>query len=95
LAGDSGATNIRFFGKIYGTEKDYYIAEGTLEGDEPADGEEEKPADFEARGSGVNKYVYWVTDSVLSKWAKLPDLLPSDIRATREIKIAFSGNLDR
>jgi radial spoke head protein 4/6 len=56
---------------------------------------EEKPADFEPRGTGINKFVYWVTDNVLGKWVKLPDLLPSDIRATRQIKVQFTGNLDR
>ena len=63
--------------------------------DEGADGEE-KPADFEARGGpGVNKNVYWVTDYILGKWTKLPDLLPSDIKATRDIKVTFTGNLDK
>lgn len=96
LSTDSTAQNIRFFGKIYGTERDYYIAEGTLEGDDAQDGDEEKPADFEARGTGVNKFVYWVIDNVVSgKWIKLPDLLPKDIIATREIKVTFTGNLDR
>lgn len=32
LATDTGAANIRLWGKIHGTEKDYYIAEGTYEG---------------------------------------------------------------
>jgi radial spoke head protein 4A len=32
LSTDSAATNVRFFGKIYGTEKDYYIAEAAVEG---------------------------------------------------------------
>ena len=65
LAADSGAGKLRFFGKIRGTEKDYYVAEGELEGgDEGGDGEgEEKPADFEAKGTGVNKYTYWVSHS--------------------------------
>ena len=75
LSQETSAGNVRFFGKIYGTEKDYYIAEGTLEGgdEEQVEGEE-KPADFEPRGTGVNRYVYWVTDNVLDKWTKLPDL---------------------
>jgi len=73
LAIDSGAGNVRFFGKIHGTEQDYYVAEGTLEG---GDEEGEKPADFEARGSGVNKFVYWVTNNVFATWTRLPDLLP-------------------
>ena len=84
LATESGAGNIRFFGKIYGTEKDYYIAEGTLEGeDEGGEEGEEKPADFEARGTGVNKFCYWVTDNVMKSWTKLPDIAPAVIRSTR------------
>jgi Radial spokehead-like protein len=43
----------------------------------------------------VNKFVYYVTDNVLGAWSKLPDLLPSDILATRDIKVTFTGNLDR
>jgi hypothetical protein len=86
---------VRFFGKISGTERDYYVAEGTLEGeDEGAEGEE-KPADFEPRGSGVNKFVYWVTNNILDKWTKLTDLYPKDIQAARQIKVLLSGNLDR
>lgn len=70
-----------------------------MEGGDEAEGdngeEVEKPADFEPRGSGVNKYVYWVTDNVLNKWTKLPDLLTSDINASREIKVTFTGDLER
>jgi len=43
----------------------------------------------------VNKLTYWVTDYLLGKWTKLPDLFPSNILATRQIKVTFSGNLDR
>ncbi len=60
----TGASQIRFWGKVYGIEKDYFIAEGVLDGD---DGEE-KPADVEPRGSGVNKFVYWATNSPLEEW---------------------------
>ena len=65
LAKSSGATSIRFWGKIYGTEADYYIAEGVSEGGQD---EEEKPPSFEARGTGVNKFVYWATNGVLKSW---------------------------
>lgn len=96
LAQSSGASKIRFWGKIYGTEKDYYIAEGVLEGgEEEGEGEEEKPADFEARGTGVNQFVYWVTHDALSPWVKLPDLLPRFLKASRQIKVSFTGNLER
>jgi hypothetical protein len=61
LAALTGAANVRLWGKIWGTEKDYYIAEGTSDANQL----EEPPADFEARGSGVNKFVYWAINSPL------------------------------
>lgn len=62
LAISSGAESIRLWGKIHGSQKDYYIAEGSkFEGNQI----EEAPADFEARGSGVNKLVYWACNSSL------------------------------
>ena len=66
LAASSGATNIRLWGKIHGVQRDYYIAEGTYDG---GVGEEEKPADFEPRGTGVNKFAYWACNSPLENWA--------------------------
>jgi Radial spokehead-like protein len=93
LAASSQAGNLRLWGKIQGTNKDYYIAEGTKEGAE-AEGEE-KPPGFEARGTGVNKWVYWATNSPLESWTQLPDLAPSDVQAAREVKVHFSGELER
>jgi len=77
LVKESGAGSIRFFGKINGTEKDYFVAEGSLDAGEEDGGD--KPSGFDARGTGVNKYVYWVTDNLLEKWTKLPDIAPKDI----------------
>lgn len=90
---ESGAGFIRFFGKINGTEKDYFVAEGSLDAGEEEGGE--KPANQEARGTGVNKNVYWVTDNLLEKWTKLPDLSPKDILAARQIKVLLTGDLER
>ena len=91
LSQTSKANNLKFWGKINGTEKDYYIAEGSIE----AEGDdEERGPDFEARGSGVNEFVYWVTDSSLSEWTQLPDLSPSDVDAARQIKVLFTGDLE-
>lgn len=71
----TGATNLRFFGKFYGTEKDYYVAEGTAEAEpDPDNPEEEKGPSFEPRGQGVNTFAYWVTDNSLNDWKILPDL---------------------
>ncbi len=69
LAQSKSHKSVRFFGKIYGTEKDYYIVEATGDAgeDEEAAGEaavegEEAEADpkLEARGSGVNELTYYV-----------------------------------
>ena len=93
LAKTSGATKLRFWGKINGTERDYYIAEGQAEA--PAT-DDEKPADFEPRGSGVNENAYWVCNSPdENKWVALPDLMPSDISIARKVKFNFTGDLDR
>lgn len=63
LATMSGASSLKFFGKIYGSEKDYWVAQGVL------GFQEEKPYPAqEMRGTGVNFYVYWVTDSLFSDW---------------------------
>lgn len=68
----SGASNLKFFGKIYGTQKDYWIAQGkvTLS--------EEKVTNpyQEDRGKGVNTYVYWVNDNLFNDWIQLPDCEP-------------------
>lgn len=84
--------NLRLWGKIHGTEKDYYIVEGAYDKGEE---EGERPADFEAHGTGINKNYYWATNSPLAEWVLLPDLEPKDLNAARGIKVCFSGNLDR
>lgn len=92
---DSSAEKLRFFGVIKGTEKNYYIAEGEVpEGEEEGEGKE-RPADFEPKGTGVNKFTYWVTSSSIAPWTKLPDLEPKDIAAARSVKVLFTGDLKR
>jgi|Transcript_44378 radial spoke head protein 4A len=115
--------NIRFWGKIYGLQKDYYVCEGEIdaervnepEGEEAAEEEEEggpKPTAIydqlntykakpppviapEARGTGTNKFVYYVATSVdLTVWAELPDVRPEWILAARRICKFFTGDLE-
>ena len=101
LLASSGASQMRFWGKIKGTEFDYFIVEGKLEGggDEGGDGEEggggAQEAGFEARGTGANEYVYWVCNSLLEHWVKLPDVKPSQIKKARCIKFNFTGDVER
>lgn len=50
LAIMSGASSLKFFGKIYGTQADYWIAQGTLGFQEEAP----KNRTQEKRGEGAN-----------------------------------------
>lgn len=86
----SGAESVRFSGKIYGTQRDYWVASGALRQ------AEEKSADpsVEARGQGVNALVYWVTDNLLNDWIQLPDCKPEHIQCARLIKHVFTGDLN-
>lgn len=71
--------------------------EANVEGgdDEEAGDEEEKGPEFEAKGTGVNKFTYFVASNSLSEWKKLPDLSPAEIEASRQIKVSFTGELER
>lgn len=88
----SGAKYLRFWGKIYGTERDYYIAEG--EADATEENDAEPLPDFEARGTGINTLTYWVTQSPLHPWTILPDITPAQLNAARQIRRLFTGDLD-
>jgi hypothetical protein len=70
---------LRFWGKIYGSQKDYLIVEGVLESQE----EEKNDITMEKRGEGVNKWVYWVTDNLLEDWVQLPDVKPAHVVAAK------------
>lgn len=85
------AKSIRFWGKISGSHKDYFIAEGQVEGGE----EQELPANWEPRGTGVNKNTYWVTTDVLGEWTELPLISPQHLQVARRIKYVFTGDLER
>jgi len=84
-----GFTRIRFWGKILGTDADYYVAEAT--GGEPGAVDEENPDD-EPAGAGVNKFTYFVAnDLALQQWSKLPAIKAKEIVASRRIKKLMSG----
>lgn len=69
----SGASTLRFWGKIYGTQADYYIAEGSGGAGEES---EDLPEDFERKGTGVNANTYWATTDLHGEWTELPDINP-------------------
>ena len=92
LCVDASISNLRLWGKILGTEKDYYIAEGQADAGEAG---ADQPLDMEERGKGVNTYVYYVANSPLGPWTALEDLTPQDLGAARTIKVQFTGDLER
>lgn len=69
LALMSGASRIRFYGRIFGRDKDYIIAQGTMDEAE----EDSKNPQQEIRGTGVNANVYWVCTNLLGDWVQLPE----------------------
>ena len=84
--------NITFFGKIFGSEKDYYVVEAT-EIDPPENFNYDN--DMEKRKEdGVNRNVFYVTNDLSEKWIELPDVKPSQIRASRLIRYTITGNLE-
>ena len=90
LAKVCGAKSLRFWGKILAKGSDYYIVEG-----EPSEIENnDVPFGQEPRGKGVNKYVYWVTTSILDDWIELPDANPEYIKFSRQFKRILSGDLN-
>lgn len=86
----SGATSLRFMGKVYGTCKDYWVVCGNLSHVE----ETHKDTMVEVRGTGVNTNVFWVTDNLLHDWIQLPESRPDHIAFSRLIKHVMTGDLN-
>ena len=79
-----GATSLRFWGKIKGSEKDYFVVEATQASEEEVvDGDEKG----ENRGTGLNQFAYYVANSPLEEWTQLDDVKPSQVRMAREVKV--------
>ena len=84
---------LSFFGKIYGTEKDYYIVQAA-EIDPKEDANYDN--DMEKRKEdGINQFVYYVTNDLTEDWVELPDIKPSQLIGSRLIRYNFTGNLER
>lgn len=93
---------VRFFGKVLGTEGDYYVFETTLKSPEPVE-EEAKAPEFgrpasgipaEESGTGCNKNVYFVCSFLGGAFTKLPDATPLSVTTAKSIKKFFTGKLD-
>lgn len=92
LATAQDLTDVRLFGKIFGTQQDYYIVECKLQNwPEEEDGEESKN---EPWGTGANSYAYFVTNSVTGKWERLPRVQSQQIILARQMRRYFTGDLN-
>lgn len=94
LAQTADAQNMRLWGKIRGTQRDYYIAEGTSnQGIVDSEGQN---IEIEPRGSeGINKFCYWASNSPVGPWTTLPDLSVEEFKVSKGVKVNFTGDLER
>jgi len=86
--------SIRFFGKVLGTEADYYIAEASFPA---AEDEAELPVmevPIEEKGTGCNMFCYFATNDPAGEWTELPLVRPDQLAAAGLIRKLFSGKLD-
>mmetsp|Transcript_11274 Transcript_11274/g.25876 ORF Transcript_11274/g.25876 Transcript_11274/m.25876 type:complete len:491 (-) Transcript_11274:105-1577(-) len=95
-----GLQTLRFWGKMLGTEADYYVAEGAFPV-VPPPATPPPPVipgssafDVEPRGDGANSCTYWVSAGGCQPWVRLPAARASHIVAARQIKRLLTGNLE-
>ena len=90
LAGKYQTTSMRLWGKILGSDTDYYIAEGQLsDAYEPEDPSAEEGAD------GLNKLTYWaMKDDGAYLWTQLPPVTRQQILIARKLKRFVSSDLE-
>ena len=82
---------LRFFGKIYGIKSDYYIIQGLLK-TYPM---KNPQVHVESRGNeGINRYTFWVSNSILESWYELPDITHEQIVISRRFKYHLTGDLN-
>lgn len=98
-------SKIRFWGKLLTRSSgagicDYYVAEceGSFSGVGGGSNASDDPSQLldlkEERGSGVNRFVYFVKTSNNSlDWTMLPDVTPEQIRVARQVKYLLTGDV--
>jgi radial spoke head protein 4A len=83
--------NVRYFGKIFGTQADYHVVEAQFT--ESPEVEVDESLRMEQPGEGANQYVYFVTTSLEGKWTQLPHVLPKQVQLARQMRRYFTGDL--
>jgi radial spoke head protein 4A len=88
---------VRFFGKILGTSKDYYLAEAKhVDPPEQPEPDPDAPAPAvppEEYGTGCNSCSYFVTNDPAAPWVELPNVTPRAIAAASLVRKFFTGDL--
>lgn len=48
----------------------------------------------ESKGNeGLNRYIFWVSNSILEDWYELPYITPEQIEASKKFKYFFTGDI--
>lgn len=84
---------VRFFGKFFGLNADYYVFETVLK--EPPEMPEAPEGEIPyENNTGVNAFTYFVCNFLGGPFTQLPFVLPHEIKAARPIKKFLTGRLD-
>mmetsp|Transcript_9933 Transcript_9933/g.11509 ORF Transcript_9933/g.11509 Transcript_9933/m.11509 type:complete len:456 (+) Transcript_9933:148-1515(+) len=87
---------VRFFGKFFAINGDYFVFEATLKEPPETEAGEEDPNVMppEAFGEGANAYTYFVCQTMGGPVTKLPDVHPTQITQARLLKKFLTGDLN-
>lgn len=93
LAAKESLFAVRLFGKIFGTQKDYIIAEAKRPSH--PESEEDPASKDEPAGVGLNEWTYFVCSEPGSgNWTALPDVKVQMIKKSCYMRRFFTGNLN-
>lgn len=96
LAAKKPVKNLRFFGKLFGTDKDYLVVEGVMDAEEEEadDAKDALGNAIQKTGDGPNKYTYFVCNALGEEWIKLPRVTPHQVTVARKTRRLLTGRLD-
>ncbi len=94
LSNKFAARNLRFWGKVLGTDGDYIVAEGEMDPEDEEDAVDAKGNTVEKTGEGANKWTYFVCRFAGDEWVRLPNVTPHQVIVARQIRRYLTGRLD-
>lgn len=94
LAAKYPVKGLRFWGKIFGRTADYFIAEGSMEAEEPEEDSKDALGNaVQKTGEGPNRATYFVCHAIGGEWTRLPNVTPHQIIVARKVRRALTGDL--